>query len=254
VLLAGAFLPPETLHLDHCAGEIPDPVIVNDVGHFIPILFRVGDDEPDGYTALSRKLHRRKGRILFLLFAAPASRHYARLLECIILSLPLARPVGLLRAVFLRSPTALFALRWNSHGLVEGRGSELRDEEINVIGERALNRPVNLARDIGLAPLGVLSGQLLRRRRETAVDSSQEIAEHFEDSDQDIELRLRHGFGVGHVRHLKGKGIRKRAGLPAGRENGEGFQIPVIGRADETRARDLKKTGATALLPREFPR
>jgi len=168
------------------------------------------------------------------------------------LCLPLARPVGPLRAVFLRSPTALFALRWG--GLVEGRGSELRDEEINVIGERALNRPVNLASDIGLAPLGVLSGQLLRRRREPAVDSSQEIAEHFEDSDQDIELRLRHGFGVGHERHLKGKGIRKRAGLPAGRENGEGFQIPAIGRADETLARDLKKTGATALLPREFPR
>lgn len=70
-----------------------------------------------------------------------------------------------------------------------------------MVGERALNRPVNLARDVGVAPL-VLPGYLLRRRRELAVDSPQEIAEHFEDLDQDIELRLRYGFGIGHERHL----------------------------------------------------
>jgi len=139
--------------------------------------------------------------------------------------------------------------------LVEVCGAEFRDGGIDTIGKDALDHPADLARDIGLVPLKILPGQFLGRWRESFIDPPQGTADHFEDPEDDIELRLRHGSGVGHERHLKGKGIgKKRAGLAAGRENGEGFQVPAIERADETLARDFKKTGATALLPREFPR
>jgi hypothetical protein len=107
-------------------------------------------------------------------------------------------------------------------GLVEGCGAELRDGGIDTVGEDALDHPADLARDIGLVPFKILPGQFLRRLRESLIDPPQGTAEHFEDPEDDIELRLRHGSGVGHERHLKGKGMRKkRAGLPAGRENGE---------------------------------